>query len=53
MIEAAGGKVSSAVSSKTSYLVVGEDSGSKLSKAKVLGVSVLNEDQLLEILGRK
>jgi DNA ligase (NAD+) len=50
MIEAAGGKVSGSVSGKTSYLVAGEDAGSKLGKAQSLGVRILAEAQLLEIL---
>ena len=50
-IEAAGGKVSGAVSKKTSYLVAGEDAGSKLEKAEGLGVKVLDEAGLLELLG--
>ena len=49
-IEAAGGKVSSAVSSKTSYLVAGEEAGSKLDKAKKLAISVLDEAGLFAIL---
>jgi DNA ligase (NAD+) len=46
LIESAGGIVSSAVSKKTSYVVVGEDAGSKLAKARELGISTLTEDEL-------
>ena len=48
-IEAAGGKVSGAISKKTSYLVAGEDAGSKLDKAESLGVKVLDEAGLLAL----
>ena len=50
MIEQAGGKVTSSVSSKTNYLVVGENAGSKLAKAQQLNIPQLNEKQLLELL---
>jgi DNA ligase (NAD+) len=50
LIEAAGGKVSTSVSSKTSYLVAGESPGNKLTKAEALGVPVLDETKLLELL---
>jgi DNA ligase (NAD+) len=49
-IEAAGGKVSGSVSKKTDYVVAGADAGSKLEKAQALGVSVIDEAQLLTIL---
>ena len=51
-LEAAGGKVSGSVSKKTDYVVAGEAAGSKLAKAEALGVAVLNEQQILEMLGK-
>jgi DNA ligase (NAD+) len=51
LIEREGGKSSGSVSSKTSYVVAGEAAGSKLEKAKSLGVPVLSESEFLERLG--
>jgi DNA ligase (NAD+) len=51
-ILAAGGKVTSAPSKKTDYLVAGASPGSKLEKAERLGVPVLDEPGLLELLSR-
>jgi DNA ligase (NAD+) len=50
LIESAGGKVSGSVSKKTSYVLAGEDAGSKLDKARELGVKILNEDQFRDLL---
>jgi DNA ligase (NAD+) len=50
-IQAAGGRVTSAVSKKTDYLVAGDSAGSKLEKAKRLMVPVLDEEHLRELLG--
>jgi len=50
-IERAGGKVSGSVSKKTSYVVAGEEAGSKLEKAEQLGVKVVDEAGLLGMLG--
>lgn len=50
LIEANGGKCSGSVSKKTTYLLAGEAAGSKLTKATSLGVPVLTEDALKEML---
>ncbi len=50
LLENLGAKVAGSVSSKTSYVVVGEDAGSKLSKAKELGIPTLDEEQFLGLV---
>ena len=52
MIEELGGRVSSSVSKKTDFVIAGKDAGSKLDKARKLGIKTLNEDEFKEIVGR-
>ncbi|WP_029512505.1 NAD-dependent DNA ligase LigA [Mycoplasmopsis iners] len=52
LIEKNGGKVASSISSKTSFLLLGEDAGSKLEKAKKLNVKIINEQDFLQMIGR-
>jgi DNA ligase (NAD+) len=51
-IKLSGGKVKDSVSKETDYVVAGDDPGSKLEKAKQLGIKILNEVELLEMLGK-
>jgi DNA ligase (NAD+) len=51
MVETHGGKVTSSVSKKTSFVVAGTDAGSKLQKAKDLGVRILSEDEFVKMIG--
>jgi DNA ligase (NAD+) len=53
LIEERGGHASGSVSKKTDYVVAGEDPGSKLEKARTLGVAVLTEDEFVKMLGQK
>ena len=53
LVVEAGGKVTGSVSKKTDYVLAGEEAGSKLTKARDLGVEVIDEAQLKEMLGAK
>jgi DNA ligase (NAD+) len=50
LIDREGGKPAGSVSKKTSFVVAGEDAGSKLEKAQQLGVKVINEEEFAEML---
>jgi DNA ligase (NAD+) len=51
LIRKSGGKVTDSVSKNTSFVVVGEDAGSKLAKAQSLGITILSEAELLSLIG--
>ncbi|HEX6534994.1 MAG TPA: NAD-dependent DNA ligase LigA [Gemmatimonadaceae bacterium] len=53
LIEAHGGHVTSSVSKSTSFVLVGEDAGSKLEKARALGIETIDEGELLRLVGRE
>ena len=50
LIEEHGGKTSSSVSKKTSYVLAGEEAGSKLTKAQSLGITIITEQELLDMI---
>ena len=52
IIEKLGGKVTSSVSKKTSYVVAGTEAGSKLSKAEKLGINVINEEEFIQLINK-
>ena len=52
LVESRGGVVQSSVTGKTSYVVAGSEPGSKLDKARSQGVTILTEDEFLNLLGR-
>jgi len=51
-VEAAGARLASSVSKKTSYVVVGRDPGSKLEQARALGVTILTEQEFASLIGK-
>ncbi len=53
LIESEGGKVTSSVTKKTSYVVAGDNPGSKYDKADKLGITIIDEDQFKELVDHK
>lgn len=53
LIESNGGKCSGSVSSKTNYVLAGEEAGSKLTKAQQLGITVISEEELMQMLNKE
>ena len=53
MIEQRGGKATSSVSKSTSFVLAGEEAGSKLTKANELGIKVIDEDKFLQLINLK
>ena len=53
LIESRGHKVAGSVSRKTDYVVAGEEAGSKLAQARELGIAVLDQDGLTQLLGKR
>ena len=51
-IKSLGGEIKSGVSKELDYLITGESTGSKLDKAKALGVKIINEDELNQLMGK-
>ncbi len=52
LIENAGGKVNSSISSKTNYLIAGDKAGSKISKANLIGIKIINEKEFINLLNQ-
>jgi len=53
LVELHGGKASSSVSKKTSYVLAGDDPGSKLTKARELGIDIISIDEFLGMIGER
>jgi NAD-dependent DNA ligase (contains BRCT domain type II) len=53
LVEGSGGQTKNSITKKTTYLVAGENSGSKLDKAKELGISILSEKDFIDLIGNK